>query len=497
MSHDHPRRRFLQTVSALGLGTGLAGLGGKNVAEARSPRVTPEAVRFRPEIEPVVRWIEETPRDRIFERAGRELQAGLSERDFLAGLFLAGIRNVKPRPVGFKFHAVLVMNAAHQLSLTARPEDRLLPLFWALDNFKASQAQDVKEGDWVLEKLDEARVPSPTKARAAFEQAMDAWDSEAADVAIAGLCRSAGAGETTEILLRYAIRDQRNIGHKPIFVAQSRRLLEAIGWEHAEPVLRSVVYGLLDLQGDSRPVAVGPYDSNVALAKSIREGWSVGKPDPDATRNLLDLLRSADSEKSAAEAAALLGRGVSPGSIWGAVMLAGSELLVQSPGIIALHSMTAANALHSLYRTAADDSTRKLALLQAVGWLPLYRDRIKPKSDFRIDRATQEAPNETGLDAVFDLAARDRLAGVRAASALLEKQDLSADFFAVLRRLILTKGRDSHDYKYGIAAFEEAMLVEDPKSRASIAAAATIQLPTVSAADNPLTKKAREVISAI
>src|SRR5579883_1561097 len=142
------RRRFLQSASALGLGAGLgswASLRTITPASAAEMAVGPDAVRFRPEIEPVVRWIEETPRDRVLEKAVEQLKKGLSYREMLAGLFLAGIRNVKPHPVGFKFHAVLVINSAHLLGQTAAVNDRLLPLFWALDNFKNSQAQDIKE----------------------------------------------------------------------------------------------------------------------------------------------------------------------------------------------------------------------------------------------------------------------------------------------------------------------------------------------------------------
>ena len=69
-----------------------------------------------------------------------QLKDGLSYRSLLAGLFLAGIRNIKPRPVGFKFHAVMVINSAHLLGQTSAVSERLLPMFWALDNFKASQA---------------------------------------------------------------------------------------------------------------------------------------------------------------------------------------------------------------------------------------------------------------------------------------------------------------------------------------------------------------------
>ena len=58
--------------------------------------------------------------------------------------------------------------------------------------------------------------------------------------------------------------------YKAIFAAQCWRTLQAIGWEHAEPVLRSLVFGLLDLQGDTRPRPVGPYDPNLENAAKIR-----------------------------------------------------------------------------------------------------------------------------------------------------------------------------------------------------------------------------------
>ena len=123
-----------------------------------------------------------------------------------------------------------------------------------------------------------------------------------------------------EPLWRLGVRDQRNIGHKPIFAAQCWRTLQAIGWQHAEPVLRSLAFGLLDLHGDSRPVAVGPYEANLENARKVRDDWQAGKPDPGATRALLETLRSASPEEASAEAVGLLNRGVAADSIWDAVV---------------------------------------------------------------------------------------------------------------------------------------------------------------------------------
>ena len=143
----------------------------------------------------------------------------------LAALLLAGVRNVEPRPsVGFKFHAVLVVNSAHLASLAAPDADRWLPIFWALDNFKVAQAQNIKErSGWRMPPVKESAVPPAARRRQAFIDAMENWDAEAADVAIAGLVRSAGADEVFELFWRYAPRDFRAIGHKIIFAANARR----------------------------------------------------------------------------------------------------------------------------------------------------------------------------------------------------------------------------------------------------------------------------------
>src|SRR6185312_5745093 len=92
-----------------------------------------------------------------------------------------------------------------------------------------------------------------------------------------------------------------------------------------------------------------------------------------------------------------LNQGIAADSLWDAVVLAGSEFMMKSPGIIAIHAMTSANALHYIYGASGDETTRRLALLQAAGWQPLYRDRGKPPASPMID-ALEPAALETGGD---------------------------------------------------------------------------------------------------
>src|SRR5437016_6381028 len=200
------RRQFLKTAAATGAMLGLTDLGFLSrlrPVSAAEANLEPDIVRFDPEIEPLVRFLEDTPRERLLEEVGAKIKRGLSYRDLLAALLLAGVRNIQPRPVGFKFHAVLVVNSAHLASLSSPESDRWLPIFWALDYFKSAQAEDVREGDWTMAATDESKVPAPQKAKQAFIEAMDNWDETGADAAASGLARATGADQLFEIFCRY------------------------------------------------------------------------------------------------------------------------------------------------------------------------------------------------------------------------------------------------------------------------------------------------------
>src|SRR5688572_27069571 len=303
MGWQTSRRDFLKTAAnssaLLGLGD-LSFLSQLPLVSQSEARVDPRAVRFQPEIEPLVRLLEETPRERLLEEVAARIKKGLGYRDLLAALLLAGVRNIQPRPVGFKFHAVLVVNSAHLASLASPDSDRWLPIFWALDHFKDSQARDVQQGDWTMGPVEETAVPAPHKTRQAFVDAMNDWDEPAADAAAAGLARSAPAGEVFEIFCRYGARDFRDIGHKAIYVANGWRTLQQIGWQHAEPVLRSLAYALLYHEGenpskrDAEPDR--PWRHNQARVVRIRKDWQQGKATLEASAELLTTLRAGSSD---------------------------------------------------------------------------------------------------------------------------------------------------------------------------------------------------------
>ena len=123
----HPtRRRFLKSAAVAGTALGLGDLS----FLSRLPRISaaeaqldPKIVRFDPDIEPLVRFLEDTPREKLLEEVGSHLHQKLTYRKLLATLLLADVRNIQPRPVGFKFHSILVVNSAHLTSLSSPDSD--------------------------------------------------------------------------------------------------------------------------------------------------------------------------------------------------------------------------------------------------------------------------------------------------------------------------------------------------------------------------------------
>ena len=64
------RRQFVKTSAATAAGLGLGDLGfllHVPQVSAAEVRLSPEAVRFGPEMEPLVRLVEDTPRERLLE----------------------------------------------------------------------------------------------------------------------------------------------------------------------------------------------------------------------------------------------------------------------------------------------------------------------------------------------------------------------------------------------------------------------------------------------
>lgn len=503
------RRGFLGAT----LAGGLAGLEARQLLAAlptvplASLEPRPGVVPLRPEIEPLVRLLEETPRERLLEEIAQRIRDGLNYQQLLAALLLAGVRNVQPRPsVGFKFHAVLVVYSAHLASLASPAADRWLPIFWTLDYFKSAQARDVQEGNWTMPPVDESALPSPSQARDAFERAMQDWDEQAADTAVAALARSAGAQQIFELFCRFGCRDFRSIGHKAIFVSQARRTLDCIGWQHAEPVLRSLAYALLNHHGERNPsesdhAADRPGRRNAERLRKIRDAWLDGQTDDGATQEMMSVLREDSADAACDAAVGLLNRGIAPQSLWDAIFCSAGELSMRQPGIVALHAATTSNALHYAFTTCGRDETRKLLLLQNIAFLPLFREAMRGRGEVenreldKLEPQSLPPAQDAALADIFVDVSRDQLAAAGKTLAYLQEDNPASPLIDEARRLIFLKGTDSHDYKFSSAVLEDYHHISRGW-RDRYLAASVFQLRGSEARDNELVQRIRSALNA-
>jgi len=496
------RRTFLKSAIAAGAAVGAADLFGKLPAvSAKESKLDPKLVRLDSNVEPLVRLLEETPREKLLEEVGDRIRKGAAYREVLAALLLAGVRNVQPRPnVGFKFHAVLVVNSAHLASLNSPDQHRWLPIFWALDNFKSAQAQNLKESGWRMGPVNESKIPSARKARQAFIDAMENWDVEAADAAVAGLARTSGINETFELFAKYGCRDFRDIGHKAIFVANTYRTLHCIGWQHAEPILRSLAYALLKHE-DTNPARRDgapdrPGRENAKRIAAIPDNWQEGKPDDGVVQSVLASLRKSTAAELCAQVVEMLAKGASPQSIWDGLLLGAGELLMRQPAIVGLHAVTTTNALRYLYEASGNDQTRRMLLLQNAAFLPLFLEAMKGRGkvdESRVDAVEPAQSKSVTPEEIFADVGRDRAAAGAKTLAYLQSGGDAKALIDHARVLIFTKGTDSHDYKFSSAVLEDYDHVS-PTWRNRYLASGTYWLRGSMAKDNALVQRARAAL---
>jgi hypothetical protein len=413
----------------------------------------------------------------------------------LAALLLAGVRNIAPRPdVGFKFHGVLVVNSAHLASIASPDAHRWLPIFWALDYFKDTQAQQQRQRPWSLPAVREDRVPHADQARGDFVAAMDAWDEDKADASIAALARSGGAQDIYELFYRYGARDFRDIGHKAIYVANSRRTLDCIGWQHAEPVLRSLAYALLQHEGENPSRRDGepdrPWRANAERAKRMRNDWLDGRVDAKATEAFWEVLRTGSADDASEKVVELSNAGIAPQALWDALFLAGGELLMRAPGIVPIHALTSTNALHYAWRSSGNDDTRRMLLLQNAAFLPLFREATRSRNklaDRNLATLEPQPLEHSGADAVGEIFADVDAAPLAAAAKVLSYVDehtQPTELIDAARVLIFLKGTNAHDYKH-----------VSPRWRAQFLASSVFNLRGSTEPDNKLVARTRAALA--
>ena len=505
------RRGFLAAsaaVAAAPLAPDLGFLAPLSHLAAADTRIEPDQVRQSPGIELLVQLIRSTPRKKCIPVFMDQLRAGLSYQDFLSALFLATIEHGDP-------HQVAGIYSAHRVSSEASTEERLLPLFWALDRIARGFEEETPPGPTDLT----GELPGAGRAADVFQKAMAELDPQYAERAIVVLARTHGSREAMSLLWEHgARRVHGTLGHHPIMTANAWRTLEALGWQHAEPVLRYL----------ARAFAVGEADrTHVPNVERVRRtvtalpaGWAAREPNRGATLELFHLLREGKTDAACDLVCAQLTSGVRAGAIWDAVQLVAADLLFRYRtggsliGGYLIHAVTSTNALRCGFESRGEDRVRLLLLLQGVSVLgDLFvgtgraEDQLRGMSllDLKSDGGkavgtiAEVFAMLPGKANVFPAQESDGARGMsdqasRNGFFLLKDPAQQRAFQRAARRLLCAKATSNpHDFKYPVAAFEDSAAAS-PEWRPYLLASSVHALHGPASADSDILVQAREAL---
>lgn len=449
------RRAFLKTAASVAaLGTGSL------VGAAQVPA---------PGGESLVRLLVESDREILPGRLAAAIRAGLGYRDLLGALAEAGAREVRPYPVvGYKYHAVMGLHAIDAATLAAPVSDLWLPAFWAADAFKEAQAAEGGHPQGWLAPL--VGVPERVqRGEGVLLQALEAWDPQTADLEAVALWRSGPVEDLCGTLLRCGARDFRDIGHKAIAAANFRRLTERIPPGRGETLLRSTVWALLNHEGEPDPATADlapdrPWRRNLALAgrpPGAPAGWDYGQ-----VLALFRTLRAGTDAEASEALRAGLDRGTPEPALWSAIFLAAGELMLRRAGILSVHASTAANALYYAAGQVQAPETRRLLLLQAAAFMPLFRDLLGgERVTLGVEDLTPpeaEGDRARSPETIFETLGDDRHLAARQALGYLAGGGALAPFVVLARGYALGRCTGYHDFKLLEAALENAAAIPSP-----------------------------------
>jgi hypothetical protein len=410
------RRRFIGTLGCL---TGVSFWGGiPLVRGGQSGNVA---------LSRIAQILIETPRDRVFDLVVKLHRDEVGPERLLGAVLTAAAQEIRPRPVGFKLHAAMVVGSTFDL-VAELPEGLRMPaVLYCVDELKRSLQRDIRAGDWQMPPQPRVDAGSAAKVRAQLVSALENWRDEDADRAVCAAFAALPLTDLYQILWLYAVRDYVDIAHKPIYAAQAYRALQHMDPTTALPVLRSLVKALL--RGGPDPWGA-LFDRNRERVARIRDTWWHGEAKAEASSTIARQLLEPDADGAATIVVNELNRGIAPATVWDGIRLAAADLLYRRPGLLAVHPVTGINSLHIAYQATQENRVRALILFQAAAWIPLFRDELRRRVGLSMSGSGLLAADVSHIAA--DRSGRDQL-----------------------RHRLVQKGDNAHHYKYGVAVIQD------------------------------------------
>jgi len=202
---------------------------------------------------------------------------GLSYRECSRRCFCR-CRNIRP-PVGFKFHAVLVVNSAHLASISS-PTVIVAADFLGRSIIQEFAGPEKQEGDWTMS-VDDRCSPAHQAPSGVYR----GWTTGTKRLRC--VRRARGISATGGVRDFLPLRARRFSRHRPPRRFRGEQLAHAPANRLAasEPIIRSLAYALLDRRRGEPSKERSDVTSMAAQSELVKKSgdWLDGKLDPAAT----------------------------------------------------------------------------------------------------------------------------------------------------------------------------------------------------------------------
>jgi len=304
-------------------------------------------VRLPDEVEPLARFVEETPPREIVRETVKRLRGGVTEGEMMVAAALAVMRSTEMPFVhhGGPLHPVAALPAVEATMGRMGEGLRWLPLIQdvALAN---RHIHDPASGPSIMPEIEPVGAGGVDATVEAFRKCLGRNYTNGAEHHFLWLLQNA-QGRATEALLSVAVDNYRHDEHKLIAAVNALRLLDRIGWQFAPVLLRGVVrYNFMPSVWAKAPSTEGVE----ALIERHRLKEGVRWEGEDADERVDGLRRSlveGSLEETPERIAVALREGMSLKGAAEAVSLTASDLFVgmETANPMGIHFMTGANAI--------------------------------------------------------------------------------------------------------------------------------------------------------
>ena len=288
-------------------------------------------------LEPLVRFMQETPVDKLLPGLVDKLKSGVELRQLLAGAALANARTFGGEDyVGF--HTMMALAPAFHMAQELPRELQPLPVFKVLYR-NTNRIQE--RGGRQNEVLKAVKPQAPSESRIggeALREAVRQMEAPKAEALFAALAQRTPEDAFNDLL--YAVHDQTEV-HRVVLPHRAWDLLGLIGREQAHTLLRQSVRYCVKAESWARKY--GPNDVRDLLPKALEEHKLLGRAPGDrrAEDKWIDELTQtffkSTPQQAANAAAAALAEGFAPADIGEAISLAANQLVLRDQGRTPAH----------------------------------------------------------------------------------------------------------------------------------------------------------------